>query len=250
MTTSSTADSTAASGNGAYTGWVSTAPLAGGNRTKYAIQLKAGDENKIKSVKLQIGEETPVAGTPTTAELTTPESGDGGKYYRTWEIKDIDVSAAARGAVDEVLDAKLLIEDKAGLVKEDTVRIHVDNEAPVIGFTEPKDTKTSCGDIPVQGTVSGSPVKMQYAVSADGTHSPDQIASVTSWSGEDSSGAAITARELLTPADPAHPYNAQTTEQSAPVTHLEAMRYLDLEQDGSLLSTDRQVQAFQHTERN
>ena len=51
---------------------------------------------------------------------------------------------------------------------------------------------------------------MQYAVSADGTHSPDQIASVTSWSGEDSSGAAITARELLTPADPAHPYNAQT----------------------------------------
>ena len=198
-------DSTADSGNGAYTAWEGTAPLAGGNRTKYAIQLKAGDENKIKSVKLQIGEETPVAGTATTAELTTPGENDGGKYYRIWEIKDIDVSAAARGAVDEVLDAKLLIEDKAGLVKEDTVRIHVDNKAPVIGFTEPKDTKTSCGDIPVQGTVSGSPVKMQYAVSADGTHSPDQIASVTSWSGEDSSGAAITDHPLLNTTD-----NAQT----------------------------------------
>ena len=199
-------DSTLDSGNGAYTAnWVNPAPLAGGNRTKYAIQLRAGDENKIASVSLQIGEETPVAGTATTAELTTPGENDGGKYYRTWEIKDIDVSAAARGAVDEVLDAKLLIEDKAGLVKEDTVRIHVDNEAPVIGFTEPKDTKTSCGDIAVQGTASGSPVKMQYAVSADGAHSPDQIASVTVWNGEDSNGTAITDHALL-----GTTYNAKT----------------------------------------
>ena len=199
-------DSTLDSGNGAYTAnWVNPAPLAGGNRTKYAIQLRAGDENKIASVSLQIGEETPVAGTATTAELTTPGENDGGKYYRTWEIKDIDVSAAARGAVDEVLDAKLLIEDKAGLVKEDTVRIHVDNEAPVIGFTEPKDTKTSCGDIAVQGTASGSPVKMQYAVSADGAHSPDQNTAVTVWSGEDSNGTAITDHALLGTTD-----NAQT----------------------------------------
>ena len=198
-------DSTLDSGNGAYTGWVSTAPLAGGNRTKYAIQLRAGDENKIASVSLQIGEETPVAGTATTAENTEPGAGDDGKYYRIWEIKDIDVSKAKRGETDEVLDAKLLIEDKAGLVKEDTVRIHVDNKAPVIGFTEPKDTKTSCGDIAVQGTASGSPVKMQYAVSADGTNSPDQIASVTVWSGEDSNGTAITDHELL-----GTTYNAKT----------------------------------------
>ena len=204
-------DITAASGNGAYTAnWVSEPPLAGGNRTKYAIQLRAGDENKIESVQLKIGNETPVAGTATTAELTTPGEKDDGKYYRIWEIKDIDVSKATRGETDEVLDAKLLITDKAGLVKEDTVRIHVDNEAPVIGFTEPKDTKTSCGDIAVQGTASGSPVKMQYAVSADGTNSPDQITSVTVWNGEDSNGTAITDRELLTSADPAHPYNAQT----------------------------------------
>ena len=201
-------DITAASGNGAYTkNWVSEPPLAGGNRTKYAIKLRAGDENEIESVQLKIGNETPVAG---TAELTTPGEKDDGKYYRIWEIKDIDVSKATRGETDEVLDAKLLITDKAGLVKEDTVRIHVDNEAPVIGFTEPKDTKTSCGDIAVQGTASGSPVKMQYAVSADGTNSPDQITSVTVWNGEDSNGTAITDRELLTSADPAHPYNAQT----------------------------------------
>lgn len=198
-------DSTADSGNGAYTGWVTTAPLAGGNRTKYAIQLRAGDENKIANVQLKIGDEEPVDGTATTTENTEPGAGDDGKYYRTWEIKDIDVSKATRGETDEVLDAKLLITDKAGLVKEDTVRIHVDNEAPVIGFTEPKDTKTSCGDIAVQGTASGSPVKMQYAVSADGAHSPDQIASVTVWSGEDSNGTAITDHALL-----GTTYNAKT----------------------------------------
>ncbi|MBB5219107.1 hypothetical protein DYE49_11255 [Treponema rectale] len=169
-----------------YIDWISTLPALGGARTKLKIKLSAGDENDIESVTANL-EKTSSNVISYSGECTeSAEYSDVTfKYYSTWEIKDIDVSAAALES--GTYNLKLVVTDKAGLSKTDTVQISVDNTGPEVSITSPTSSKTSSGSIIAYGSVSGAQV-MHYALSSTDEVEPDGVTKVTSWSGPDDSG--------------------------------------------------------------
>ena len=163
----------------AYTAWGGSLGTVGGKRTKFQIQLEAGDENKVKGVSLSFtvgeGESAKTytySGTKTVDEPENPGTGDNGKYYSTWEIRDIDVAAKDEFKnADKQYNGVLIVEDNAGLKKEDRVVVRIDNEKPSAGFDGPDSDKASSADIVVYGSTTGSPVEMSYALSKnDGSH--------------------------------------------------------------------------------
>ena len=163
----------------AYTAWGGSLGTVGGKRTKFQMKLEAGDENKVKGVSLSftVGEGESAKtytynGKKTADEPENPGTGDNGKYYSTWEIQDIDVATKAEFAdADKQYNGVLIVEDNAGLKKEDRVVVRIDNEKPEAGFDGPDSDKASSADIVVYGSTKGSPVEMSYALSKnDGSH--------------------------------------------------------------------------------
>ncbi len=163
----------------AYTAWGGSLGTVGGKRTKFQMKLEAGDENKVKGVSLSftVGEGEGAktytySGTKTVEEPADPGVNDNGKYYSTWEIRDIDVAAKDEFAdADKQYNGVLIVEDNAGLKKEDRVVVRIDNEKPSAGFDGPDSDKASSADIVVYGSTTGIPVEMSYALSKnDGSH--------------------------------------------------------------------------------
>ncbi|MBE6354541.1 hypothetical protein [Treponema sp.] len=169
-----------------YIDWISTLPALGGARTKLKIKLSAGDENDIASVTANL-EKTSSTVISYSGECTESAqlSDINYKYFSTWEIRDIDVSADALDS--GTYNLKLVITDKAGLSKTDTVQISVDNTGPEVSITSPTSSKTSSGSIIAYGSVSGAQV-MHYALSSTDEVEPDGVTKVSSWSGPDASG--------------------------------------------------------------
>ena len=157
----------------AYTAWGGSLGTVGGKRTKFQMKLEAGDENKVKGVSLSftVGEGNSAKtykynGTKTVEEPEGPGVNDNGKYYSTWEIREIDVAVKDEFKnTDKQYNGVLIVEDNAGLKKEDRVVVRIDNEKPEAGFDGPDSDKASSADIVVYGSTKGSPVEMSYALS-------------------------------------------------------------------------------------
>ena len=103
----------------------------GGDRSKFKYNVYANDTNGIASVSVKI-KDTQVSVTQQTRTKTETING---VEYEWFEVKDIDISALASGTYT----AEIVVTDKAGLEKKDTIQIAVDNDAPEVNITYPSD---------------------------------------------------------------------------------------------------------------
>lgn len=177
--------------NPSYTEYSPSLSSLGGSRSKLAIKLLAGDENDIQSVKVKIEKSSSQTLSYNGKKITSSElSVLDSKYYSTWEIKDIDLSSSALDS--GIYNLKLIVEDKAGLSKTDTVQLSVDNTSPTVELSSPSSTTTCSGSVIAYGSVSGAS-SMYYALSPSATVEPDGVTYVRSWEGPDGNSGACSA---------------------------------------------------------
>lgn len=159
-------------------------PTMGGNRSKFILSFNAADENAIEKVKASISgidtEYLAVLG-PSVLDASS------GKYYSTCTISDIEIPSTIESGTYSL---KVVVTDKAGLEKEESIQIVVDNTVPEVDITSPSDSVASSGIIRADGNVSGANA-VYYALSPSSTVKPDGVTKIPSWSGLDSNGNAV-----------------------------------------------------------
>ena len=123
----------------AYGDALASLGTVGGDASKFKYKVNAKDTNGIKSVSVNIK----VSDTVTISKsATTPtEAIDGEAGYDGYEVADIDISAVPTGTYT----AEIVVEDKAGLKKTDTLQIAVDNTAPEVTINSPAEGKKVLG---------------------------------------------------------------------------------------------------------
>ena len=161
--------------------WTTSVPALGGTRNKLALQIKAGDENYIAGVTAKIGssEYTGILDTVNGNHAKNAEDTSDQKWYSTWIIKDIDVSALAQGNHN----LELTIKDGADNQRTQNIQLSVDRTPPEVDITNPVPTTNSStwssGSIQAYGSITGA-TKLKYALSPDGVNPPSGTA-VTGW---------------------------------------------------------------------
>ncbi|MCR4925050.1 MAG: hypothetical protein K5917_02050, partial [Clostridiales bacterium] len=130
----------------AYGSDVNSLPTLGGDRTKFKYTVYAQDTNGVKSVKLSINN-TSVSKTQTTSTVDDAHSG-----WQKFELSDIDISALSSGTYT----ATIVVTDKAGLERTDTMQIAVDNTAPTININAPAQSNPPKKLLGSSATANGS----------------------------------------------------------------------------------------------
>ncbi len=168
--------------------WNEAVPALGGKRTKLALRINAGDENKIAGITAKL-DDTVIASDKVSALKNGDEIIHSGntedatdlKWYSTWIIKNIDVSAAGEHKLE------LSIKDGADNTRTAIVTLSVDIKPPELNITNPIPTANSntfsSGSIQAYGGITGA-TKLYYALSPDGENAPDGTA-VSSWIAKD-----------------------------------------------------------------
>lgn len=174
----------------AYSAYTGTSPLVGKNRSKIRVRFEAGDENKISSVTAKFAGITYSDALHTSVGTPVYTVKDGvAKYWSICEVTDLPVDALETGTYS----LTVIITDGAGLPKEESLQIYVDNTAPEIEITDPVASEISRGDILASGGVSDKNTvsRMWYAVSVSETVSPDSGTALTTWTGTSTSNSAV-----------------------------------------------------------
>ena len=159
-----------------YTEFSSTLETYGGKRKKLKIQFEAYDENGIDSVLFCMTDGTTPQSISGTIDSANPDS-DG---YVKCSIDDIQINDT------EILEsgtfpATIVVTDKALLKSTSTYNITVDNTAPAISITSPKDEQGHSGKITAYGSVDKA--TLSYGISKNDSDAPayKEIESSLSW---------------------------------------------------------------------
>ena len=138
--------------------WSTSLPTLGGKYTKFKMKLDAKDQNGVQSVTSTFN-----SGTPSfTCAVANPVADDQWHEWATGEI-------AVPNNVTQVMPFAITITDGAGLTREESVQVEIDNSAPEITITEPSSligtNETMRGNISTTHADEIRETKLYYAVS-------------------------------------------------------------------------------------
>ena len=176
--------------------WETSVPALGGIRKKLALQIKAGDENYIAGVTAKLKQKdnteksyAAVGVKNEQNEIIHAKKEDDAedlKWYSTWIINDIDVSADKLAEGNHNLE--LTIKDGADNTRTAIILLSVDRKPPELGIDNPEEATTNpntftSGSLQAYGLITGA-TNLQYALSPDGVNAPSGN-SVASWTAKD-----------------------------------------------------------------
>ncbi|WP_294241880.1 Ig-like domain-containing protein, partial [Pseudobutyrivibrio sp.] len=141
--------------------WSTSLSTLGGKYTKFKMKLEAKDQNGVQSVTSTFNSGTPAF----SCAVANPVADDQWHEWATVEI----VIPDRESVTHQVMPFAITITDGAGLTREESVQVEVDNSAPEITITEPSSligtNETMRGNISTTHADESRETKLYYAVS-------------------------------------------------------------------------------------